>query len=76
MMHCAACHQEVDEGRAMPMLAPGLRDWEGGEGSSARVFLTLFHSRRFHLRYVEGALLDGPETSSLHGGPLICGPLE
>jgi len=60
-MRCRTCHEDVDEDRAMPM-APAV-----GE---------LLQNTSWHLRYVEGVLPPGPETSPLHAGPVVCGPLE
>lgn len=36
----------------------------------------LLQNTSWHLRYVEGVLPPGPETSPLHAGPVVCGPLE
>jgi len=71
MMHCLACNQDVEEGRAMPLaeeahavVAPGAS------------FLEFIIGARFHLRYVGGIVAAGPEASRLHAGPVICGPLS
>jgi hypothetical protein len=70
-MRCLACGEDVDEGRAMPIYgAIATIDAGGGEG-----YIPL-RDGRFHLRYVEGVLPEGPETSPLHAGPVICGPLD
>ncbi len=74
MMRCLSCNEAVDETRALGLadatierlLAPGgLLD-----------FASYVRPVRFHVRYVTYVLPQSQETSDLHTGPLICGPLE
>lgn len=63
MMRCTSCGEDVQEAAAMPMAV-----------GNPQVVLT--GASRWHVRYVAGVLPAGPETSELHSGPVICGPLE
>lgn len=67
MMRCATCHEDVDEGRAMPM-APGLHlVWEDPRSLLQPISLgpAIGEPSRtlLHLRYVPG-VLSGPETTA------------
>lgn len=76
MMHCCSCHEEVDEGRAVRIFTDTARRIVDSESDNYTYEVEVIVGLQFHVRYIGGMLPETPETSPLHGGPVLCGPLE
>ena len=75
-MRCLSCLENVCEARALEISSDTVRRIVDVELADDEYEVEAIRGLLFHLRYVEGVLPPGPETSPLHSGPVICGPLD
>ena len=75
-MRCTSCGEDVQEGAAIAIAPDTARRIVDPEIDDDEYEVQVITGLHFHLRYVPGVLPPRPDTSELHAGPVICGPLE